>query len=418
MNSGTVYVVGAGLSGLAAAVFLAAKGVHVELFEASGTPGGRCRSYYEPALGQIVDNGNHLILSGNHAVHDFLHIIGSEGNFSGPDGAEFAFADLKTGARWTIRANDGVIPWWALSRKRRVPGTHLVDYLGLVKLLRPVPGLTLGALYCHRGPLWRGLLHPFLLAALNTEPETASASLAAVVIMETLLKGGKAYTPRIASPTLAAAFIDPAVAFAMEHGAAIRFGQRLLKLVFDGRAVTGLEFAQGVVWLSSSDTVILAAPPAIAASLVPELVVPDEYRAIVSAHFGVAPPPLAAPMTGVLNATVEWILCFQNRVSVTVSNADRLIAVDRVELAGLLWRETAQVLKLSPELPPWQVVKEKRATFAATPDQEKKRPGAATQYGNLFLAGDWTNTKLPATIEGAVRSGRRAADLALARVLV
>ncbi len=64
-------------------------------------------------------------------------------------------------------------------------------------------------------------------------------------------------------------------------------------------------------------------------------------------------------------------------------------------------------------LPPWQIVKERRATFAATPEQNAKRPGASTRYPNLFLAGDWTDTGLPATIEGALRSGRRAAELAL-----
>ena len=72
----------------------------------------------------------------------------------------------------------------------------------------------------------------------------------------------------------------------------------------------------------------------------------------------------------------------------------------------------AAVAGITADLPPWQVVRERRATFAATPAQNAKRPGAATAWTNLFLAGDWTDTKLPATIEGAIRSGNRAADLA------
>src|SRR5262249_39732442 len=138
----------------------------------------------------------------------------------------------------------------------------------------------------------------------------------------------------------------------------------------------------------------------------------------LSAHFHSSPPPAAPAMTGVLGGTVEWIFCFSNRISVTVSNADRLMDTDRDELAELLWRDTAEVLKLPAVLPAWQIVKERRATFAATPAQEKKRPAAATQFDNLFLAGDWTRTGLPATIEGAIRSGRRAADLASARTHV
>ena len=62
-------------------------------------------------------------------------------------------------------------------------------------------------------------------------------------------------------------------------------------------------------------------------------------------------------------------------------------------------------------MPPWQIVRERRATFAATPAEDAKRPGAKTAWRNLFLAGDWTQTGLPATIEGAIRSGNRAADL-------
>jgi uncharacterized protein with NAD-binding domain and iron-sulfur cluster len=86
---------------------------------------------------------------------------------------------------------------------------------------------------------------------------------------------------------------------------------------------------------------------------------------------------------------------------------------DREDLAKTLWRDVAAAHGFGPELPPWQIVKERRATFAATPEQAKRRAKAETRWSNLFLAGDWTDTGLPATIEGAVRSGNRAAELAL-----
>jgi len=83
------------------------------------------------------------------------------------------------------------------------------------------------------------------------------------------------------------------------------------------------------------------------------------------------------------------------------------------DLAIRIWADVSKALNLKVPMPAWQIVKEKRATFAATPQQDARRPAARTQWRNLFLAGDWTQTGLPATIEGALRSGETAAALAL-----
>jgi squalene-associated FAD-dependent desaturase len=409
MSSGVVYIVGAGLSGLSAAVALAARGIRVEVLEATNAAGGRCRSYYDPAVDQIIDNGNHLILSGNHSVHDYLRLIGSAESFAGPAQTKFAFAELPTGKRWTIRVNDGPLPFWTLDERRRVPDTRARDYLAFARMMRPGGGKI------PDGPLWQRLVRPLLLAALNTEPETASRALIAATLRETIAKGGRAWRPRVAFPTLGAAFIDPAVAFVEQRGGALRFGQRLRNLVFSGPSVLGLQLPDAMLPISAEDRVILALPPWAASTLLPGLTVPDEFRAILSAHFRIAPQADAAPIMGIIGGTAEWIFAFPDRISVTISNADRLMDGDREELAALCWKDVAAVYGHSGALPPWQIVKERRATFAATPEQEAKRPGPMTQWNNLYLAGDWTATGLPASIEGAVRSGRRAAELALPR---
>ncbi len=88
-----------------------------------------------------------------------------------------------------------------------------------------------------------------------------------------------------------------------------------------------------------------------------------------------------------------------------------MIEAPRELLAQKIWADVAKLTGLGEELPPWQIVKERRATFAALPQENAKRPGAQTRWRNLFLAGDWTATGLPATIEGAIRSGNRAAQL-------
>ena len=129
----------------------------------------------------------------------------------------------------------------------------------------------------------------------------------------------------------------------------------------------------------------------------------------MNAHFALAPKPGGPLVLGVVNALTEWLFAYPDRYSVTISGADRLLDVPREDLARRIWSEIAQLCNLAPELPSWQIVKEKRATFAATPAEAARRPGAGTAYDNLVLAGDWTATGLPSTIEGAIRSGMSAA---------
>jgi hypothetical protein len=162
--------------------------------------------------------------------------------------------------------------------------------------------------------------------------------------------------------------------------------------------------------------VILAVAPAPAKGLLPHLTVPDDFRAIVNAHFALPEGfdwTAHAPMTGLVGGLAEWVFVFHDRISVTVSGADRLVDDDREDLARRLWADVARTLDLGPAaLPAWQIVKEKRATFAATPAVDAARPDAkASGLSNLVLAGDWTQTGLPATIEGALRSGETAAAL-------
>ena len=112
------------MAGLAAATALAQRGADVTLFEAGPQAGGRCRSYFDPAIGAVIDNGNHLVLSGNHAVHAYLRRIGAVDALKGPDTATVDFVDLAEGLYWRVTLNDGHIPTWVLSRARRVPGTR------------------------------------------------------------------------------------------------------------------------------------------------------------------------------------------------------------------------------------------------------------------------------------------------------
>jgi squalene-associated FAD-dependent desaturase len=291
----------------------------------------------------------------------------------------------------------------------------LTDYLKLAPLIWASEDTLVGKSIPCEGPLYQRLVQPLLLAALNVDPPEGSAGLAGAIVRETLLAGGQACRPLIARDGLSAVLIEPAVKFLTERGHTVQLGHELRSFTSSDGKAAALNFGgEDVIQLGEDDAVVLAVPPRAATSLLPGLKAPTEFRAIVNAHFRFTPPPGAAPILGVIGGTVEWLFAFSNRFSVTVSNSDRLVDMPREELAQTIWRDVCKAGGVSGELPAWQIVRERRATFAATPAQNALRPGPVTAAKNLFLAGDWTATGLPATIEGSVRSGDRAADLVLA----
>jgi hydroxysqualene dehydroxylase len=414
--SGRVHVVGAGLAGLSAAVRLAAAGCRVALYEAGPQAGGRCRSYVDSELGCRIDNGNHLLLAGNRAALDYIMRIGALATLAGPLAAAFPFIDLASGRRWTLRPNRAALPWWIFSRDRRVPQTRARDYLPVLKLRHAGPETTVAAVLDRQTILFRRLWAPLAVAALNTGVEQASARLFWHILAETLGRGGAACRPLIPRQGLSESLVDPALAQLHVDGAEIHFGARLKHLGFTGERASELVFDSGAVGFGSRDQIVLAVPASVAVRLVPGLLVPDAFAPIVNAHFRCTPPSGTPPFIGVIGGAAEWIFRKPGVLSVTVSAAERFVDRPAAELRDLFWPDVAVAYGLPARpVPPVRILKERRATFLASPDQLRRRPATATRWPNLLLAGDYVDTGLPGTIEGAIRSGFAAAQLALDR---
>jgi len=411
MSGGVVHVVGAGLAGLSAAVALAGSGCRVMLYEAGPAAGGRCRSYFDRELGCRIDNGNHMLLSGNHATMAYLETIGARNTLAGPGGAFFPFVDLSTGERWTVAPNEGRIPWWVLAKARGVKGARLADFLALLKLRGARGDEDVASVLGGAGVLYRRLLEPLAIAALNTKPDVALARLLRAVVEETLMRGGAACHPLVPRVGLSESFVDPALAWLSARGATLHTGQRITALDLEGSAVRGLATGGETVTVAPGDAVVLAVPPWVAGGLLPGLAVPDRFEAIVNVHYRVAAPPGSAAIVGLVGGLAEWVFTKEGVVSITISAANHLADMPADELARRCWVDTSRALGAEGDMPPFRVVKEKRATFAATASQERRRPEIRMVHDNLVLAGDWTATGLPATIEGAIRSGRTAAGV-------
>ena len=346
----TVHVVGAGLAGLSASLALSAAGRAVSVHESGPGAGGRCRSYADRELGLTIDNGNHLLLSGNRAAMAYLDAIGARAAMTGPATPVFPFMDLATGARWTVRPSPGRLPWWILRPARRVPGTHPGDYLRLLRLARITDDRTVAAALPDNA-LYRRLIAPLAIAALNTPPEEGLARLLGAVVRETLLAGGAACRPLLARDLLAAALIDPALATLRARGATLRFGHRIAALTIAAGRVTALRGPDGAIPLGPADAVVLAVPPWVATGLLPDLIVPDAFEAILNLHYATQADPGPAGFIGLIGGTAEWVFVKPGHVSVTVSAANRLVDRPAEALAALVWPECARPSGCRPTRP-------------------------------------------------------------------
>ena len=281
-DAGTIHIIGAGLAGLAAAERLSRSHWTVAVHEATAVAGGRCRSYYDQSTGMVIDNGTHLLLSGNHSAISLTEAIGSRSGLRGPDEAQFSFVDIANGEQWTLRFGDSRFPWWVFDKDRRVPQTAVVDYLPLARLAWATADKPIGDIMKCGGPIYDRFVGPLLLAALNIAPQQGSAKLAGAVVRETLALGGQACRPLLAYEGLGSVFVEPAITHLRGLGVTISFEDELVELLLGNGRVSRLNFAKHTVELGGNDAVILAIPPYVATNLVPSLIAPNSFRELLT----------------------------------------------------------------------------------------------------------------------------------------
>jgi squalene-associated FAD-dependent desaturase len=394
-----VHVIGAGLAGISAARHLAEAGCEVSLYEASPQAGGRCRSYADAQLGCEIDNGNHLLLKGNREARELIQAIGAQDCWREGE-ACYSFHDVVYGTQWQWKP-----PYW-------LPKLPLFSYLRLLQLLFRRHVASAIPPHSALGKRWAV---PFCVSALNTQPQEARSRELLMLLWQIMRGGRDAAIPYVAVKPFREALIDPALQHLRDKGVSLYFQSRLQGLAIQNGRITQLRFAGQARAVGERDRVILAVPPREAARLLPQLVVPQHYEAIVNLHFRYAHAQVPGSVAGLSGSGAEWVFFKEGEVvSTTTSAASHVSAEERDVLAQQVWQDIAAVYGFDMNLPPHRMVTEKHATFTATIENAGKRPPNKTLMENLWLAGDYTNTGLPATIEGAIRSGRLAAQQCLA----
>jgi squalene-associated FAD-dependent desaturase len=417
MSAPQIHIIGGGLAGLAAAVRLRQFGSAVAVYEAAPRAGGRCRSFHDLVIGGTIDNGNHLLLSGNASAMSYLAEIGATDRLTGPARTSFDFIDVQSGRRWNVRPGTGAVPWWILDARRRVPDTRVADYWSIVRLLRAGKEATVSDCIDARSTLFSRFWEPLTVAVLNTPPAQAAATLLQAMLRETVAKGADACRPLIARESLADTLIDPALATLARSGVTVRLGARVTQLEMEERWITGLIVDDQRVVLDHDAVVILAVPAWVATEMVPGLRAPSAGAPIVNVHYRLTQAASEPQIIGIIGGVAQWVFRRGEIASVTISGATAEAEMSAQDVAARCWPDVARALGLDAAvMPPARVIKERRATPAQTPAAVADRPKAITTYDNLVLAGDWTDTGLPATIEAAVRSGFTAAQIVAGRL--
>nr|CAX83948.1 Amine oxidase [uncultured bacterium] len=435
-------ILGAGAAGLAAAVRLVQAGRRPLILEAAPRPGGRVRSHADSLLGEELDNGPHLLVGACREALDLLKILDTQRLMTAAAGLALAWWTPDAG-HYRLQAPAWPAPWhlaaalWRfspLSVRERLSALRLG--LALARGRGPPPDWTVTQWLQATGQtptLLRRLWGPLCLALLNEPPASASALLYHAVLGRILLgppdHAGQ-WLPRAPWSRILA---DPAMAFVVQRGGAVACRVRVSALELQDGRVTGVMTSRGPI--CATGVVISALPERALVRLVspwwrrPETGTAVESP-IVSVHLRYpVPGRLPAPLVGLPAGVSQWLVERGDpadsdllgsggaRLSAVISAAYREIHWPSRRLIDTVHGEvTALLPHLAGTAPLGRVLREWRATRAAWPDQATTRPGPVTPWANLWLAGDWTATGLPATIEGAVASGRRAAGLALERL--
>jgi hydroxysqualene dehydroxylase len=432
-----VIVLGAGLAGLSAALRLTDSGHDVTILEARPHAGGRAFSYADELSGDVLDNGQHVMMGCYSATLRYLERIGSGGLIRRFPGLSLAFrhgdggrSELRAGALpGSLGLLQGVLRFGMLTFQDRV---GIVRAMLSLRLLSREDAAALHAVDCST---WLASLGqskramdcfwtPVVLATLNAEPGQASAGYLVTVLRAIFFTGTASSDMLLPDVGLSELLVRPALERLSDNGARVALHHPVACLDFSGEKVSGVRTRSGEIL--HADAVVSAVAPWSLARLLPDSAVVHRLRdtlqlfkpsPILSVHVWLRCDPGIEGMTGALGTLIQWLFPKGKsaegswRISCTISASDGSHGATVEEIRAMVRRELPLLI---PGLSEQDIIRilplhERRATFRPSPGIEQLRPRQKTDIQALYLAGDWTATSLPATIEGAIVSGELAA---------
>jgi squalene-associated FAD-dependent desaturase len=415
---------------------MADAGVRVRVFEARPTPGGRANAFRDPATGERIDNGQHILAGCYYETLAFLQRIGSRSLLHRPSVLRLPMID-EAGHRTTLlfpalptpmNLLGGVLAWDALTAADRLAILRIGQALRGAGSTHPAETVRQWLTRHHQSPrLCRLFWEPLALAALNQSVDDAAADMFVAVTSRMFGEDPEAAAILVPGVPLDELYVAPATRFLSDRGSAVDTHAKA-RIIFEADRVVGVRVGSETVptavvvcavpWFALAD--VLDGAPSSLAPIV------ENARAlgsapIVTVNLWFESWNSPEPMLGLPGRTFQWVfdrsayVGGQRHLSLISSGAEEVSSLPNDELIGIATRELQLALPESrgARLRHAAVIRERRATFSLKPGGPP-RPGIVTPVRGLFLAGDWIDTGLPATIESAVVAGHHAAAAAVA----
>ena len=436
-----IIIIGGGFAGLAAAVDLAEQGKRVLLLERRSFLGGRAYSIKDKITGDTVDNGQHLMMGCYHHTLNFLNKIGASDKLKFQSAPRVDFIHPTLGHA-SFACPDLPAPLHLLAGLLRL---QTISWIDRVKALRV--GIALKFMNGSRQRLanisvkhWLDELgqsermqnnfwNPMALATLNERPEIASADMFAEVIEQAFMRKKSDATMVISRVGLSELYTEDAVKFIEAHGGEIRLNTSVKNIEIENGVIKSILLSHNE--RIEATTVISSVPYFVLKELMDEAVIAEHFPAvnnftsapIVSINLWYENPVMEAEFVGLLDSLIEWVFN-KNAIGGTPPSGLHHLAlvISGAHAAAKMTKEALvelAVIEMSKNFPNAKnqlpvhsyVIKEQHATISHTVGIAAQRPGPRTGISGFYLAGDWTATGLPATIESAVKSGQQCAGM-------
>lgn len=419
-------VIGGGIAGLTSAAYLTKQKIQVTLLESSPKLGGRAYSFTDLKTNTTIDNGQHILMGCYSDTINFLKMIGAEDNFVYQKRLMVNY--LKPGFELIkLKSKPLFYPFNLLAGLINFNAVSLKDRFSLIRFMMKLPFTSHQKLFNKSVREWlieekqsnnaiSSLWEIIAIGALNTNIDKASALMFREILMKIFFNGNFASTIIIPKYGLSDAYVKNAKEYIESNGEKIKLSSSVKEFIISDDKIVGIRTAEEIH--KDFDFVISAVPFYALDKICPELFLDKkiefEYSSILNVYIWLKNNPLKERYYGLINSPVHWIFNKGNHINLVISDAGYLIDKSTEEIYKMCVNELINYTKITEsDILHYKILKEKRATIASTNNTVYNRPSSKTKITNLFLAGDWTDTGLPSTIESAVKSGRVAAEYVL-----